>query len=166
MKRSEFYATVSGSLKLAGYFSAVVGKELHVYGSDDYVTVFICRNVVTIDGKRTDWNKSFIENMAVLSCTEIIDLVFEMFDHHHTASDVHKVNAVNADYDREKCRMLTRQEYTYYNGYMCHYAEREAPESRYNVYAIDNETGEMIMEYHNIYSHGNRLFMKGVDYNG
>lgn len=161
MTRTDFYSQVSRYLKRAGYYSEVVDNQLHVYGADDFVAVSFKRNVVTIDGNETNWNHYFIDNMVVLSCTDIIDKVFPMVDCKENYFDSQRVKLLNADYSREKFRELTEDEFTYCVGYLNREAEKDSNgQESYYPYAYDMETNDIVIEYDSPVECSNRLFMK------
>lgn len=162
MTRKEFYSQVALNLKNAGYYSEVVNKQLCVYGAEDFVLVSFKRNVVTIEGIETNWNHYFIDNMVVLSCTDIIDKVFPLVDCKQNGYDSEKVKQLNADYSREKFRELTESEFTYCVGYLNREAEKDSNlyESHYYPYAYDMESNNIVVTYDSPVECSNRLFMK------
>lgn len=161
MTRTDFYSQVSRYLKRAGYYSEVVNKQLCVYGADDFVLVNFKRNVVTIDGDQTNWNHHFIENMVVLSCTDIIDKVFPLVDIKDNGADSEKVEQLNAEYSREKFRVLTHDEFTYCVGYLSREAENSnALDESYYPYAYDMESNDIVTQYDSAMDYSDRLFVK------
>lgn len=160
MTRTEFYSRVALNLKNAGYYTKVVKNDLLVYGYDERIAVNFKRNIVTIDGHETNWNHHFIDNMVVLSCSDIIDKVFPLVDIKDNDSDSHDVAALNAEYKRNKFRVLTQSEFTYCLGYLTAKAALDDDGSSYYPYAYDMESNDIVTRFDSDFDYSDRLFMK------
>ncbi len=160
MTRTDFYSQVALNLKNAGYYSEVVKNDLLVYGYDDHIVVNFKRNIVTIDGQITNWNHYFIDNMVVLSCTDIIDKVFPLVDIKDNSADSENVNKLNVEYQRTKFRVLTPDEFTYCLGWLTAKADLEGDGSSYYPYAYDMESNDIVTRFDSDFDYSDRLFVK------